>query len=222
MTATEGVQPGPVRPLFGAVLAGGRARRFGRDKTAVPVEGVPMIERAVAALREVCDDVVVVSSRGDTPVGAWRIVPDARPDRGPLGGIETALEEADREGFRSVLVLAADLPLVEVSTLRSVVDALADSDAAAARRAGEPDFEPLCAAYRRGCLAHARGLLDRGHAAAHALFEEVGGVRVAVNDDVTLNVNTPEDLARAEAILERRRGRRAVESDRRGRDRGAP
>lgn len=197
--------------LLGAVLAGGRSRRFGRDKTTVPVDGVPMLERAVAALEDVCSETIVVSSRTDTPEGQWRVVPDSRPDRGPLAGIEAALSEAGGKGPETdgsaVLVLAADLPLVDTAAARELVDAFRSApssiDAVAASREGvDPAFEPLFAVYRRRCLPVVARLLDEGRAAARELFEAVEGRVVRVEGGAaSVNVNTEEDLARAEACL---------------------
>lgn len=189
--------------ILGAILAGGRSRRFGRDKTAEPVAGVSMLERAVRTLSDACDRVIVVSSRPDTPRDGWTIVPDARPGRGPLGGIEAALLHADREGFDAVFVLAADLPLVDAATVGRIVDALGTADAAAApARDGDPDFEPLCAIYRLTCLPDARTILDGGGGgAARALFERVRGRRIVSERGALLNVNTARDLRRAEERL---------------------
>lgn len=201
---SDAVEP----PLLGAVLAGGRSRRFGRDKTAAAVDGIPMVERAVAALESVCADVIVVSSREDTPGGDWRIVPDIRPGGGPLAGIEAALVEAEsREAGRwAVLVLAADLPLVGVEAVEDLVEAFRGAppsvDAVAASRDGDPPFEPLFAVYRGRCLPAATRLLEEGRAAAQGLLDAVDGRVVAVaGDAASLNVNTEEDLATAEARL---------------------
>jgi molybdopterin-guanine dinucleotide biosynthesis protein A len=152
-----------------------------------------MIERAADALRTTCAAVVVVSSREDTPVGDWTVIPDLRPGVGPLAGIEAALTHAERAGLEGAFVLACDLPLVDTAVVDSVVAGLDDAPAAAPTRAGVPDFEPLCAAYRISCLRPARRLLDEGRYAARSLFEEVGGRRVESTDELK-NVNTPEDL----------------------------
>lgn len=133
MTSSAPSPPGegPLR-LLGAVLAGGESRRFGRDKTAESVGGVPMVERAVETLEGLCEEVVVVSSRAATPKGRWRIVPDLRPGEGPLAGVEAALAEAEARGYDGALVLAADLPLVDGTTLARLVEAVGEGDAAAA------------------------------------------------------------------------------------------
>ena len=194
----------PVARLVGVVLAGGTSRRLGRDKAGESVGDVRMIDRAVAALSGSCAEVVVVSSRSDTPAGPWTRIPDTREPCGPLGGIEAALQYATRSGFDGAFVLACDLPLVDGTVIQSIAQALGTTEASAPRRDGHPDFEPLCAAYRTSCLPAARALLDSGVRAATALFDEVRGVRVEVPQDVFLNVNTEDDLARAESVLSSR------------------
>lgn len=185
--------------LLGAVLAGGESRRFGRDKTREPLGGLTLVERAARTLEEVCGRVVVVSSR---PIRTERpTLPDLRPPCGPLGGVEAALQEAERLRLGGAFVLACDLPLVTARTVRTVIAALGDAEAAAPLRAGTPSMEPLCAAYRTSCLAVASTLLDGGTRAAHALFARVGGVEVACPPEELLNVNERADRDRAEALL---------------------
>lgn len=191
--------------MLGAVLAGGRSRRFGTDKTVVEVRGSSMTEHGLHSLRAVCDDVVVVSSRASSPTEWGRVIPDLRADTGPLAGIEAALHFARASGMSSVFVLAADLPLVTSSVIEAVVTApeagslRADTPGAiAAARAGDPDFEPLCALYSVACADTATQLLDSGERAARALMVAVQGRSVALNLSemaaVSANVNTPEDL----------------------------
>lgn len=185
--------------VLGAVLAGGESRRYGRDKAAEPIAGVRLVERAATTLAEVCDDVVIVSSRSRE--ARWPTVPDLRAGCGPLGGIESALAHAERLGSDGVVVLACDLPLVTAGTVHALVAALEASPAAAPSRAGHPGVEPLCAAYRTSCLGTARALLDGGERAAHALFTTVEGTLLERPLAELLNVNTVADGRRAERAL---------------------
>ena len=195
---------------------------MGRDKASAVLGGVSMLERTVDTLAEICADVVVVSSREETPTGAWDVIGDLRPSAGPLAGLEAALSYGAREGYHAVFVLACDLPLVGVALVREVLrvgqlneglDTAAGAWAAAASRDGVPDFEPLCAAYSITCLPIAAALLDRGEGAARALFKAVDGTRVVPSDSdvdgaedapALLNVNTEDDLRRAAAGLSKR------------------
>lgn len=95
--------------ILGAVLAGGRASRFGSDKGAALFEGRALIDHALAALGRHCDALVVVGRE-------WRgvaSVPDRpAPDFGPLGGLAGALHHALAIGANRVLTLGCDTPLV--------------------------------------------------------------------------------------------------------------
>jgi molybdopterin-guanine dinucleotide biosynthesis protein A len=174
-----------------AILAGGRATRLGgRDKSALVVDGRTILERQIAVLSAVADDVQIVRD-------------DLVPDSGPLGGVHTALTRARHE---LVVVLACDMPYVTapfVSFLLSIADGF---DLVVPRT--ERGYHPLCAVYRRTCLpAVARRLAER-HLKMTALFSDVR-VREVSGEDVDrfgdrerllANVNTPAELAGLEAL----------------------
>jgi len=103
-----------------------------------------------------------------------------------------------------VLLVACDLPFLTPALVRSVVDALGVHAALApARRGG--GVEPLCAAYRVEVLEAVERRLALEDRSLHALFRDVGGhvLPVAAEGiaDPFLNVNTPDELGRAEAAL---------------------
>ncbi len=131
--------------MSAAILAGGRATRFGgRDKSTLLVDGHTMIERQMAAFSSVADDVLVVRE-------------DIVPHCGPLGGVHTALTRARHE---LVFVVACDMPYITapfVSYLRSIADSW---DIVVPRT--ERGYHPLSALYRRTCLpAIARRLAEQ-------------------------------------------------------------
>lgn len=196
--------------LLGAVLAGGEGRRFGGPKADEPVGGVSMVRRAVVSLSEVVDQVVVVSSRAvaDAPV---EILPDATPGTGPLGGLQTALDTAEERGLDGAFLLACDLPLVDVALLGRLLGALGEDDIAVAPQRLGGGIEPLCAIYRVDARAAVLERLRSDDRSLHALFRDLGGVALGPAEldaragEAFLNVNTPADLARAEAALQARR-----------------
>ena len=189
--------------LLGAVLAGGEGRRFGGRKAEAPVGGVPMVERAVRTVREVVEDVVVVSGR---PLSASPapMVPDRVQGMGPLGGLDAALRHARDRGYEGVLLVACDLPMLTTAVLHEVVSALGSHPAAAPARLGG-GVEPLCAAYRVGVIDVVGRRLTRDDRSLHALLRDVGGHVLPGHaqgaGDPFLNVNTRDELERAEAAL---------------------
>jgi molybdopterin-guanine dinucleotide biosynthesis protein A len=113
--------------LGGAVLAGGDSLRMGTDKALMEVDGVALVERAVAALTTAAaDPVVVVGGNGTalTELGLLYVA-DEWPGEGPLGGIITALHQVNTE---VVMVLSCDLTDASAIAVRSVAGALGDAD----------------------------------------------------------------------------------------------
>ena len=54
------MQPPTINPMLaGLVIAGGRSRRFGRDKALALVGGRPLLAWSLAALREACAEVAI-------------------------------------------------------------------------------------------------------------------------------------------------------------------
>jgi molybdenum cofactor guanylyltransferase len=95
--------------VLGAIIGGGKSRRFGSDKAAAPVDGIPLIDHVHAALRPQTGDIVICGREWRD----WTSLPDVpRPDLGPLGGLNAALAHGAAHGFDAVLTVPVDtMPL---------------------------------------------------------------------------------------------------------------
>jgi len=191
---------GPV----GVVLAGGGGRRIGGGKAVVALHGVPLIAYPVAALQAALDEVVIVAKREtELPllpgVGVW-----TEPDlpRHPLVGIVHAL--ACAQGA-AVLVCAGDLPFVTAPFVRRLCEVDAAGAPAIVPRAGGR-LQPLLALYRPQAHAPLAAALAGAERAA-PLRDVVAGldphVLEVADQRQFFNVNRPEDLLTASAMLDR-------------------
>ena len=196
----------PAAVWVGVVLAGGASRRFGRAKWREEVGGRPMAARALDALAPHARARLVV---GSDPALASLGVPvreDARPGRGPLAGLETALLWARDAGATHLLALACDLPLAGPDTVGAVAAAAAPGDEAVVPRAGGRP-QPLCAAYALEALPTVGRLLDREEGASlHRLLADLRvrwmeAAALPGGSDAFLNVNRPAERERAERLL---------------------
>jgi len=192
-----------------AILAGGRARRFGgADKARLAIGGARIIDRQLAALGTVADDIRIVANDRDryADLGV-RVIPDAIADAGPLGGVYTALVDARHD---AVIVLACDLPFVTAALLeRLVVERGSGEEIDAVVPRSARGVEPLCAVYDRRCAGAARARIERGALQVAGLLEDVrvrelGPEVLAPYDAGALfsNVNTPHDHERARGWVE--------------------
>lgn len=182
----------------GVVLAGGAGSRLGGGKPAAPLAGRPLIAWPLAALGAVLDEVAVVAKDDaelpelDAAVAIWR---EPAEPRHPLAGIVEALRRA---GGRPVVVLACDLPLVTPGVVGRIATARAAGAAAVVAEAGGR-VQPLCARYEPEALAALVDFDPHGRLVTQVLA--LAPARVEVEEGLLFNVNDPEDLAAAEALL---------------------
>src|SRR5262245_29729353 len=109
-----------------AILAGGRATRFGgQDKSALLVDGRTIRERQMGELSRVTSDIRVIAR-------------DLVPGCGPLGGVHTALTEARGD---PVFVVACDMPFIDASFVEYLLGLTRDADLVVPRT--ERGYHPL-------------------------------------------------------------------------------
>lgn len=182
--------------MIGALLAGGAGRRMGGAKPAATLAGRPLARYPADALAAVCGRVAVVCKRDTTlpDLGAVERWDEPDEPRHPLTGIAYALERAGAP----VLVCAADMPFVTGEALRALV-AAASASAPAAVAVADGVLQPLLGVYAPACLeVFRRAPRDT---ALTATVESLDPVRVELPARVVWSVDTPEELAEAEAAL---------------------
>ncbi|MGH7607400.1 MAG: molybdenum cofactor guanylyltransferase [Gemmatimonadales bacterium] len=214
--------PRPSPSPAGVVLAGGAARRYGgRPKGLLEVGGRRILDRVVASVAAVTGAAPLLIAN-DPEAPGWRpdlrTIPDVRPGSGSLGGIYTAVVAAGEGGAEApppppVLCVAWDMPFVPAALLQALVDGAAAGgfDAYLPESGGRRGVEPLCAVYGPACRAAIARRLDAGDLKAVAFHDDVrAGIlpldrvrRFGDPDVLFFNVNTPADLAEAEALWQR-------------------
>jgi molybdopterin-guanine dinucleotide biosynthesis protein A len=194
----------------GIILAGGRSTRLGRDKASEILLERSLLQRAVDHLDGVVDEIVVVKARGQelpatVATTLLRVVEDAYPGTGPLGGIYTGLVAMEAP---VAVAVACDMPVLQPALLAELLRMLPGHDLVAPVKEALP--EPLCTAYAKSCIDTIRARLEAGDYKASGYFDEVDAL--LVEPDVWqefdphglsfLNVNREEDLDRVRHVLE--------------------
>jgi CTP:molybdopterin cytidylyltransferase MocA len=120
--------------LAAAVLAAGAGTRMGRPKADVPIDGVRLLDRAVAVLREAgCAPVFAVVREGTAVTDAVAVVNPA-PGRGMRSSLELAVQAA--EGCDALAVVLVDMPGVGADAIRTVTERWRPGRIAVARYGG--------------------------------------------------------------------------------------
>jgi molybdopterin-guanine dinucleotide biosynthesis protein A len=190
-----------------AILAGGRAARFGgRDKSALLVGGRSILERQITELLDVAHEVLLVGGKtsmlGRSHPGV-RLVPDRARGCGPLGGLDAALAAARDD---VVAVVACDMPYVTAALLRHLLDLTREAEAVVPRT--ERGYHPLCAAYTRACHPAVLRRLADGRLAMTGLLEELRVRELTAREidafgdhrRLLANVNTSADFEQLETL----------------------
>ena len=192
--------------VSGVIQAGGKSTRMGgAPKALVELGGQRLIERVVAVVREVVDDVLVVTNTPDLyRFLGLPMVPDALVDHGSLGGIYSGLAAAAGD---AAFTVACDMPFLRAAVARLVVERAGEADVVIPR-AGD-QLQTLHAVYGKACLPHMQARLRAGRFKITGFFDavrvlEIPEDEVARHADpeiVFMNVNTPEELASARALV---------------------
>lgn len=196
--------------VSGIVLAGGSSSRFGSDKLAAMFDGLPLLDRAVAALADAavgCSEIVIVLAPGDDRVLPAAAVPtrralDPAAHGGPLVGLLAGLEVA-REPL--VIVVGGDMPTLSPEVLATLIRALiaAEGSADAATLVQRGVARPLPAAFRNGAATQvARRVIGDGERSLIALLRGIAVRELAEVEwrgldpaGATLrDIDRPEDL----------------------------
>lgn len=188
-----------------AILAGGRASRFGgRDKSALLVGGRSILDRQMTELAKIADDILVVGAPSCLrSEGSVRLVTDRLPDCGPMGGLDAALAAARHD---ALVVVACDMPFVTAPFLRHLLALTREAEAVVPRT--ERGYHPLCAAYTRACQAAVARCLAEGRLKMSELLRDLRVREVSTaeiepfgdRDRLLANVNTPDEFEALEAL----------------------
>jgi molybdopterin-guanine dinucleotide biosynthesis protein A len=201
---------------------------MGMPKACAELAGRRLIDWVLDALRKVSEHQIVVARQVDhmPPIGA-QVVADVLASEGPLAGMHAGLLTSPTD---LNLVVACDLPLVRPALLRLLAGVIGQAQAAiprtsrttgvarlptgaplepAPRPAQRAGLQPLCAAYRRSCVAVIEDLVVAGPLPVASLRQclETRLVQPAEWQPADpdgrsfLNLNTPDDLAWARTVL---------------------
>jgi molybdenum cofactor cytidylyltransferase/nicotine blue oxidoreductase len=180
------------------VLAAGFSRRLGRPKQAVQFNGETLLQRSARIAREasVGPVFVVVNRQTDVNLGGSGLTILTNDEAGEgiassiRAGVNAALSLPDLKG---VLLMTCDQVAVTSAHLRSLChDRTRVSGSAYAGRVGVPAYFPM------KCVSDLLAL--RGDAGARDLLR---GVRTVSAEELALDIDTEEDVARLTSIIMR-------------------
>ncbi len=193
------------------VLVGGRSSRMGRHKAMLPFGGKTLIERLIAELRRVSDDIVVVAAPESVPEARLppldvRVVRDEVAFAGPAQALLAGLRSIRRE---VAFACGSDLPMLGAQLAAQLCSMLEESDDAIIPVVAERP-QVLHAVYRKRCTGAIETMLASGNRRLYTIgqlvkvrrVEEIELRRLDPELRSFFNLNTPADYAAALGLIE--------------------
>lgn len=173
------------------------------------MSGQTLLARTVDRISPVCKDVIIVTRREQLKSLAMvkldaRLVVDLFPDRGSLGGLYTGLKSATTS---HALVVACDMPFLNTTLLRHLVELSSGNDIVVPRYRGLT--EQLHAVYSVKCIPTIEQLFKRGLFQIQKLYD-IHKPKFVESDVIAgfdpqflsfFNINTESDLEQARNLL---------------------
>ena len=193
--------------LTGVILAGGAGTRFGGPKATMQLHGSPLLERTVATLSRITDEVAIVGHpyplEFKPPVHVT-MVPDRIAQRGPLAALTSVLG-AIPPGL--VAVVGCDMPFADSELLEHQASLATGFDAVVPIADGR--LQPLHAIYHTSISPTLERLVEEGESSMQSLVSEIATrfleaeewSRFSPDGRCFFNINTPADYEFAAAIL---------------------
>ena len=188
----------------GVILAGGKNSRFsGKNKALVHIGGKRILDRIYEVFTLLFDKIILVTN---DPVQymEWDldIVTDIFPIRSSLTGIHTGLFYITTP---YAFFVACDIPFIKKELIKILLDGVEPSIDIVIPETSK-GFEPLCSVYSKRCFKPIEEQLEKKSFKIQQVFQKLRVKKIsedilrAIDPELVslYNINTPEDLARAE------------------------
>jgi molybdopterin-guanine dinucleotide biosynthesis protein A len=188
----------------GVILAGGKNSRFsGKNKALVHIGGKRVLDRIYEVFTLLFDKIILVTN-DPLQYMEWDldIVTDIFPIRSSLTGIHTGLFYITTP---YAFFVACDIPFIKKELIEILLDGVEPSIDIVIPETSK-GFEPLCSVYSKRCFKPIEEQLEKKSFKIQQVFQKVRVKKIsedilrAIDQELVslYNINTPEDLARAE------------------------
>jgi molybdopterin-guanine dinucleotide biosynthesis protein A len=188
-------------PLNGLVLAGGYSTRMGQDKGMMMWHGKEQRYHLADLLGNYCTQVFIScrAAQEEEIFNSYQALPDVFVDLGPFGALLSAFSKIPDETW---LILACDMPLVDVSILNHLLENRNSNAIATAFISAEDNLpEPMISIWEPASLLILQQELKAGNTSLRKVLQDKAAHLLhSPNRDVFMNVNT---LLEAEQMREK-------------------
>lgn len=180
------------------ILCGGKSTRMLSEKGLVKLQDKAFINHIINTLQKINFSIFLVTENPSYAYLGVRTLPDIYKEKGPLGGIYTALKNTNAA---QIVILSCDVPLLSVETLQTLLSSdFTNYEITFAT--SEDRWHPLIGIYARTLLPDLEQALQENKLKLTDFIKNHKYKQIAITDARSLvNINTPEALAELENSL---------------------
>ena len=195
--------------ILGVVLAGGKSQRFGEDKCQVKLGDKLLIDYILSEIVEEFKEVLLISNNKIKYNHSNKIslVEDTKKGLGPLGGILTAMKwiRQNNKNYKWISTFPSDTPFFKKKILNNFLEEIKDYEGKLFFINSNNTRHNIFGLWSIDLLERLEKDLDNGERKVEMWANKIGVKSINMNfenKDPFFNINTKEDLTKAEEYLE--------------------
>jgi molybdopterin-guanine dinucleotide biosynthesis protein A len=176
-----------------SILCGGKSSRMQSEKGLVLYQGIPFIEHIIKAVLPIATEIQLISNTADYDYLEYKKIKDIELDKGPLGGIYSALTHSDSE---MNLILSCDIPLISTELLLELIDRHNEDTTVSVFSDGER-IHPLIGIYSKTIIPILKDAIANSNLRMMEMIKNVGAQIIEVGagkSNQFRNINSVAEL----------------------------
>ncbi|UTN03773.1 molybdenum cofactor guanylyltransferase [Flavobacterium bizetiae] len=175
------------------ILCGGKSSRMQSEKGLVLFQNKPFIEHIIKAVLPITSKIKLITNNKEYDYLAYQKIPDIITDKGPLGGIYTALTNSETE-FN--LILSCDIPLISTELLSELISKH-NQEAEITVFASESRMHPLIGIYSKKVLPIIKSAIDNDDLKMMNLIAKIPHQIITIDESENFhltNINSVDEV----------------------------
>ena len=194
--------------ILAVVLAGGKSKRFGDDKSQAKLGGKILIDYILSEIENKFDEVLIVANDPIQHLSSPKIqkTEDVKTNLGPLGGILSAMKwvKNHNKPYQWIASFPSDTPLFKMSMFEDFLKKVNEKESELFFMKTKEKRHNIFGLWNIDLIDQLEKDLENGSRKVEKWANNIGVKTINIEfdkEDPFFNINTKEDLEKAEKIL---------------------
>ena len=194
--------------ILPVVLAGGKSKRFGEDKSQVKLGRKILIDYILSELIDEFNEILIVANDPIKHLSSNKIrkINDFKKDLGPLGGIFTAMKWAkdNNKSYKWIASFPSDTPFFKKNILNNFFEKVNEKESELFFMTFNDKRHNIFGLWSTSLIDQLEKDLENGSRKVEKWANNIGVKTINMSfekEDPFFNINTQEDLKKANKIL---------------------